>query len=278
MRASTQSDHLERIRRVQRFMEAHLDQEQPLDVLAQTAALSLHHFHRVFRGVVGESVEAHLRRLRLERAARGLRAADARVSQLAAAAGYRSHEAFTRAFFEHFGQSPSDYRRQPKPRARRAASAGTAALPAVELRRYGEIPVIALRHVGSWRDAPRIFRDLARWSGARGMSGMMHCLVPDDPEITPEDKLRLDACLEGTPRSELGPGMSRALIPGGLYAVALHRGPWESLEETYLGLIGRWLPTTSFRPPPEPVVETYLDGAEVPSAQRRTEVRMRVGD
>src|SRR5262245_55518188 len=122
MRASTQSDHLERIRRVQRFMEAHLDREQPLDELAQIAALSLHHFHRVFRGVVGESVEAHLRRLRLERAARELRVDGARVSQLAAAAGYRSHEAFTRAFCDHFGQSPSEYRQKPKPLARAATA------------------------------------------------------------------------------------------------------------------------------------------------------------
>jgi len=257
-------------------MELHLDEALALDALAQIAALSLHHFHRVFRGVVGESVETHLRRLRLERAARRLRARPVRIAELAGDAGYRSHEAFTRAFLDHFGQSPSDYRSQPRPNLQRARATQTTPLPEVQLLRFPALPVVALRHVGDWERAIHTFRELARWSKQRGVRGAMHCLVPDDPDVTPEDKLRLDACIECEPSVPRAPGMSAKLIPAGLYAVTLHRGPWSTLADTYNALIGGWLPSTGFDPLPDPIVETYIDGAEVPEALRRTQVRIRV--
>jgi AraC family transcriptional regulator len=275
MRPSTQTDHLERIRRVQSFMELHLDDQLAIDALAQIAALSLHHFHRVFRGVVGESVEAHLRRLRLERAARSLRVNGTRIADIASEAGYRSHEAFTRAFFDHFGRSPSDYRKRPSARAERLDEE-RAPLPEVRLERYAAIPVVSLRHVGNWDLAPLTFRQLVRWSKQRGVRGALHCLVPDDPDITPEDKLRLDACLECDSAVPRAPGMHAKVIPGGLYAVTLHRGSWTRLTDTYYALIGGWLPTTHHRPAPEPIVESYLDGLDVPEAERRTEVRIRL--
>lgn len=70
--------------------------------------------------------------------------------------------------------------------------------------------------------------------------------------------------------------MHAKVIPGGLYAVTLHRGSWTRLTDTYHALIGGWLPTTRHRPAPEPIVESYLDGVDVPEAERRTEVRIRL--
>ena len=75
-----------------------LDDALDLQVLAKRAALSTFHFHRVFRGLVGETpLELH-RRLRLERAAQQLCTTHDAVTTIAFAAGYETHEAFTRAF------------------------------------------------------------------------------------------------------------------------------------------------------------------------------------
>ncbi|MEL6185057.1 MAG: helix-turn-helix transcriptional regulator, partial [Myxococcota bacterium] len=71
--------------------------------LADHAGFSRHHFHRVFRGMTGESVMGLVRRLRMERAAQRLRFGDAPVTDVALASGYGSHEAFTRAFRDRFG-------------------------------------------------------------------------------------------------------------------------------------------------------------------------------
>jgi AraC family transcriptional regulator len=78
--------------------------------LARTAALSPFHFHRIFRGMLGETpLELH-RRLRMERAAFNLLERDMSVTDIAFGAGYETHESFTRAFRIHYDCSPSEFR------------------------------------------------------------------------------------------------------------------------------------------------------------------------
>jgi AraC family transcriptional regulator len=69
MKAVTQQLYKERILRVLVFIQQNLGNELSLDELAKTAHFSAYHFHRIFRGIVGESLKEHIRRLRLERAA-----------------------------------------------------------------------------------------------------------------------------------------------------------------------------------------------------------------
>lgn len=115
MKPTTREDYLDRIRRVLRFVQEHLDDELSPSVLADVARLSIYHFHRVFRARVGESLAEHVRRIRLERAAGALRRTDDRVIDIALSAGYDAHEPFTRAFHARFGMPPSAWRRQPEP-------------------------------------------------------------------------------------------------------------------------------------------------------------------
>ena len=97
MKTSTAADYHERILRTLAHIQAHLDDALDLDGLARVACFSPYHFHRVFRGLVGEPVQEHVRRLRLERAAQRLKLQDEAVTSVALNAGYESHEAFTRA-------------------------------------------------------------------------------------------------------------------------------------------------------------------------------------
>lgn len=66
MKAETRQSYKERILRVLVHIQGHLDEVMPLDKLARVAHFSPYHFHRIFRGMVGESVKQHVRRLRLE--------------------------------------------------------------------------------------------------------------------------------------------------------------------------------------------------------------------
>lgn len=106
-RETTLRDYKERLLRVLVHIQQRLDEPLPLAGLAQLACLSPHHFHRVFTGMLGESVASHIRRLRLERAATNLKLSNQPIVQIALAAGYETHEAFTRAFRVAFGVSPT---------------------------------------------------------------------------------------------------------------------------------------------------------------------------
>ncbi len=92
------------------YVQAHLDDELTPHKLAAVACFSEHHFHRIFRAVVGESVMDHVRRLRLERAAFQLKTSRRSVFSIALDAGYGAQEAFTRTFQARFGLAPRIFR------------------------------------------------------------------------------------------------------------------------------------------------------------------------
>jgi AraC family transcriptional regulator len=95
---------------VMRYIREHITEPLDRETLADVAGFSVPHFHRVFTAHVGESAIAYVRRLRLERAARKLRMGAVDITEVALAAGYDTHAAFSKAFKQQFGLSPSEFR------------------------------------------------------------------------------------------------------------------------------------------------------------------------
>ena len=261
-----------RIMRVTDYIHAHVGDDIEPEVLADIAGMSLHHFHRVFRGLVGESVMGFVRRLRLERAAQRLRFDDAPVTEVALDAGYGSHEAFTRAFRLRFGDSPSGYR---------SKSRVEVPPPEVVMRTLPESRCLTFRRLGCYEECHEAWNDLM---GKLAMAGRVMDvelslgLCYDDPDVTSTDKLRYDACVTLTRLpATLPEGCRWRTIPAGRYAIATHHGPYESIFETYVGLIGRYLPFHDIELVNEPVVENYLNNpTDTAPADLRTEVCVRV--
>jgi AraC family transcriptional regulator len=102
--------HSERIQAVTQYIREHSDEPLNREVLAAVAGFSVPHFHRIFTRCVGESIAGYIRRVRLERAGRKLRMGAVDIAEVALAAGYDSHAAFSKAFKQQFGLSPSDFR------------------------------------------------------------------------------------------------------------------------------------------------------------------------
>jgi AraC-like DNA-binding protein/predicted dithiol-disulfide oxidoreductase (DUF899 family) len=107
----TEAEYVAAISAVLAYIQTHLDEQLTPHMLADVACFSQHHFHRIFRAVVGESVMDHVRRLRLERAAYQLKATQESVVSISYDSGYVAQAAFTRIFKAHFGLSPSRFRR-----------------------------------------------------------------------------------------------------------------------------------------------------------------------
>lgn len=285
MKRTTREDYDRRLLRAQMLLEARLDQPVAPQDLAAEAAFSLHHFHRIFRAQLGESVMQRVRRLRLERAARTLKAqptSDRRLIELALEAGYESHEAFTRAFLDHFGVSPSAYREQAAQAAARPAPEGPRCPVRVET--FAPVRVLFRRHRGGFATVGQTWGGLMEWTvravAAAGIAmPAMYGICPDDPEVTEEDQLRFDACIAAAPGLVADATVSETMVPGGTYAVGLHIGPYYKLHETYLDVIGRWFPTSGYELAPEAVVEHYLnDPSNAAESELRTEVRVRIAD
>lgn len=243
-------------------VQQHLDEELPLTELAAVAHFSPWHFHRIFRGMVGESVKEHIRRLRLERGAHRLRYTSQKVVTIALDAGFETHESFSRAFSAMFGVAPSRFRRENRPLAFQTTGCGVHFNPsgAVEgfrpLRRGGSEPevrienvaprrVAFMRHVGPYGSCGPTWERLCAWAGERGLlSAATLCLGVghDHPEITPWEKVRYDACItvNEAVRPEGDVGIQQ--VGCGLYAITLHRGHFRTLGEVYERLCAEWVP------------------------------------
>src|SRR5689334_13966195 len=106
----THQNYSDCIEQVMQYIRAHIGEPLNREMLAQIAGFSVPHFHRVFSAQVGESAISYVRRLRLERAARKLRMGAVDITEVALAAGYDTHAAFSKAFKQQFGLSPSEFR------------------------------------------------------------------------------------------------------------------------------------------------------------------------
>jgi len=254
MEQETRQSYQERLLRVLLHIQRNLDQQIQLDELAAIACFSPFHFHRIFRGMVGESVMEYVRRLRLEQAANKLRFSDRPVIDVALDAGYESHEAFTRAFSSRFGLTPSSFRK-----SQQADGAGA---PEVRLEHFGPQRVAFLRHVGPYDQVGSSWQRLMSWAVTRGLFGgstKILGIVYDAPDLTPEAKLRYDASLavgnDVPAEGEIGiQEIARAE-----YAVMPYQGPYTNIQQAYDRLFGDWLPASGREPASLPAFERYLN-------------------
>src|SRR6202042_174833 len=92
------------------FIESHLAGELTLDEISDVAGVSRFHMVRAFAAATGFSVMRYVRARRLSEAARALASGAPDILTLALEADYGSHEAFTRAFRDHFGVTPEAVR------------------------------------------------------------------------------------------------------------------------------------------------------------------------
>ena len=276
MRPSTELDYHQRIVRTLVYIQEHLDDALELEQVASVAAFSSFHFHRIFRGLVGESLKEYVRRLRLERAARNLKQLDGPIIEIALQAGFETHESFTRAFGDMFGISPSAYRTAHKPAPESAS--GTHLddvsgyrppdypdLPPVEVKELPPMRLLFLRHVGPYTQVGATWGRLMSWAGMRGLLGpnmKLIGIVHDDPDVTPPDKVRYDAAVVVNrpvqPEGEFGV----MELAGGSYAVVTHKGPYEGLGKTYQRVYGGWLPQSGYQPREAPSFEQYLNSPQ----------------
>ncbi len=293
MRQSTRTFYADTIQRVIVHIGTHLDEALDLPQLAADAALSPFHFHRVFRGMVGETPAEFVRRLRLERAAWQLVSTSAPVTAIAFDAGYEAHEAFTRAFRQHFGASPSEYRDTPRTSHRLAAPCGVHFDPrqpmAAFIARHSEgvsmdvhidqqpaRRLAAVRHVGPYNQIGRAFAQLGQALGPSlaqlGAGGAaMIALYHDDPESVPVEALRSDAAVVVPDNFVMPPGLSEQRLPAGRYASTLHIGAYEQLGDVWLRFMGEWLPASGEHVAESPALESYLNNPETtPKAEWKT--------
>lgn len=293
MKDATKNLYHERMLGVLVYIQSHLDDDLTLESLAAMAYFSPVHFHRIFKGMMEETVIEHIRRIRLERAANRLATGRAIVTDAAFDAGYETVESFSRAFKKMFGCPPSKYPEQHWENLYKKIPDSVHYLPdnarsgltiqsdwetdmKVRIENVEPMRVAFIRHTGPYIECKQAWDKLCAWGGAKGIFlksfkciGICH----DDPQVTPPEKIRYDACftVDDTIKAEGEVGIQT--LGGDKYAVCLHTGPYEKLEATYAELMGKWLPQSGEELGEALNFELYLNSPdETPPEELQTEI------
>ncbi|MEP7155014.1 MAG: AraC family transcriptional regulator [Betaproteobacteria bacterium] len=272
MKTLTRETYAKRIEKVVDYLIDHLDGEVDLHRLAEEAFLSPYHFHRVYHGMTGETVAETVRRLRLHRAAVKLISSDIAIAALAKEAGYRSVQAFNRAFRDGYGTPPAAYRDKQSRTALRTSAApatpshGEFRMYKVSIKNVAPSRVVALRHNGDYMHIGNAFERLNIWAAGQGLLNekvRWFGIYYNDPAATPPDLLASDACLAITDSVDVTvPGEYHVIYtPAGRCAMLIYKGPYSDLEKPYKWLFGEWLPNSGEEPDDQPCFEEYLNDA-----------------
>ena len=242
------------------YIEGHLTQPLSLRDIASEAFFSEFYFHKLFHLIVGDSPGEYIKKRRLYEAALALKKPEAKVIDVAYEFGYRSPEAFSRAFTKHFGFNPVDLKnnqnrviRYPKPALTLTdlnhIRKGVSMEPRIEEKGEmkfvgpvyygdngnGEIPLFWSDHFGTVSSL-----ETKKESGCYGIcfhtddyvrKGLFHYMPA--VEVESFDIIPIEAVGK--------------TIPEHKYAVFTHRDSVETLGDTYKFIYGTWFPNKRYR-------------------------------
>lgn len=262
---ASQAGYIRRFTRVIEHIYANLDAELDLNTLAEVAALSPWHWHRIWQAVYGETVAATVKRLRLQRAAADLSQTARPLDEIWPRAGYSSLAAFSRSFKEAYGLPPAEYRKRGSHTrfTMPAAPKGVSAMRDVAIRVLPAASLAVVPHRGSYMKIGQAFETLFGTLGARNLLRPGLCmkgLFYSDPTAVPEAELRSAAAIV-IPAADfpVAPPLERAELRGGDYAVLRHKGPYSDMKAAYDWLYGEWLVQSGREAADAPVFEDYLN-------------------
>mgnify|MGYP002084427176 CR=1 FL=1 len=263
-------DYVARINRAIDYIVQNLTEPLDLEQIAGIAHFSSFHFHRVFKALVGETVAAFVKRVRLQRAIQLMsHRPDSTLTEIALACGFASSSDFSRSFKQRYGLPPRAFDvSKLRDTMRDNLTPGRARLPA------GENPD---DFAVSFRDFPTRFvayvrvRDsyapgavqacaqrLVQWAERRGYArGQWLGYMWDDPEVVAMDKCRYDIGVQIPQRIHADGEVGCVELPPMKVAQVEVRGGIDLELRAIDWLYGTWLPSSGFVPDDQPCFEAF---------------------
>ncbi|MCX7747465.1 MAG: AraC family transcriptional regulator [Clostridia bacterium] len=281
----TTIDYKKRVFRAMNFISRNIERDLSLEEIAESAAFSMFHFHRIFKAVVGETVAGFTRRLRLELAANRLISKQLDdITTIAMDCGFSSSQNFAKAFRQHFGTTPSEYRKS-KIGNINSKKENAFSLQAMynsntvfmnylkkerkniinaEVREMPEYNVAFIRKIGPYvkETCQPAFRELMKWAGPRNYVWPEKILAIywDNPDVTPAEKCRFDACII-VPDGTVSEGQVYIQsISGGPYAVCHFEIKPDYIQQAWEDAYV-WLCDTGYECNDKPCYELYHNNA-----------------
>ncbi|WP_350287227.1 AraC family transcriptional regulator [uncultured Croceitalea sp.] len=215
------TDYRNRINRVFEFIDENLESNLALETVAEIAFFSPFHFHRVFKFVTGETLNAYVTRKRIEKSAADLLHKNSTTTAIAHKYGFSDNSSYSRTFKKYYGASPTEFRKQnpnKHSKIRQLKSKNGQEYPdpekyiciidnlkkwivmnaKIEVRETPKLKLAGVTHVGV-NGIENAFEKLARWAVPKGLlknsEAKMGRLFYDSFKITAPNKVRMSVFL-----------------------------------------------------------------------------------
>ena len=272
-------DYTLRVNRAIDHIVRNLARPLRLQEVSEAACFSPFHFHRVFKALLGETLNQFVKRQRLERALYLMSHAPKRsLTDVALGCGFSSSSDFSRSFKQHYGLAPSVFDVETFRNARREefervmssqdGSPRFTTLPAgqnpdgfkVKLRDLPARTVAYIRVLDPYREgvAQAACERLLAWATGRGLAdGQWLGYMWDEPEIVALADCRYDVALvvdRVEPAGEIG----RFEFPPMRVAEVVLRGDIALEARAVDWLYKTWLPRSGYVPDDQPAFEAWI--------------------
>lgn len=267
------------IDKVLSYIDANLSEKQELDKLAEMANLSKFHFHRIMKAHLEEALGNYINRIRLETAVKLLRYSAMPISEIAYQIGYETVSAFSKSFRKMYGVSPTSMRKQKELTIEKRNPTMNNNFQLVEsIKKINDIHVIFQRSIGKTGDHTTVENWNSLFAKAQdyqvlNFQSKFYGINWDDPEITPHEKVRYDACISIRDNTKIKKAFSTKTIVGGKYLCFLYKGDYQDLGFVYDHIFRNWIIRMEYSLREQPIFEQYVNNKETtPKEELLTEI------
>jgi AraC family transcriptional regulator len=247
------------------YIESHFAGAISLEEVAAAGGVSRYHLARAFAEATGFPVMHYVRARRLSEAARALADGAPDILSVALAAGYGSHEAFTRAFRDCFGVTPEAIRAERNQATLSLVEAikmDETMLTELEQPRFENGKTLLVAGLSERYDCDSSKAIPSQWQrfvpyignipGQIGGTAYGVCCNSDE-----EGNFDYICGVEVADFSELPPELTRLRIPARRYAVFTHRDHISTIRRTVNTIWNKWLPESKHEVADAPDFERY---------------------
>jgi len=273
------------------YIESNLAHPLNLDLISKHCHFSPFHFHRIFSGVMNETLSNYVGRKRLEKAVNLLVfRRELSITNIALDCGFSSSANFAKSVKKYFGYSPTEIRSPkrdelpdlgnifrkygkkfnpnelyPAPIERSSQSNHQMN---VEVKTIGQKRLSKLVSKGGYEPESlfETWETLSHWAERQGIPEKLQYRLAwcyDNPALTPINKCRYDASIEIDNKVQVNEPFDVIDLPEGKYAVIYVKGSPDDITHAQRYLFSCWLPDSGFEPDNLPLLERYLNDVRV---------------
>ncbi|MCQ0110121.1 AraC family transcriptional regulator [Zhouia amylolytica] len=106
------TEYIRRLNSVFDFIDNNLGSDLSLGVVSEVACFSPFHFHRIFKLMLGETLNVYVARRRIEKSVLDLLHKNVSTTEIAHTYGFSDNSSYSRAFKKYYGVSPILFKKQ----------------------------------------------------------------------------------------------------------------------------------------------------------------------